>query len=105
MRSLRYLNTVLTIIALLLTLQLWTIWTAPSATMPATGFDLSFTAAREAHAQPAVQPAEQRLRMIRLLESIDRGITAQNNLLKSGEVRVRIDNIDALEPRRNNDDE
>ena len=27
MRSLRYLNTVLTVIAILLTLQLWTLWT------------------------------------------------------------------------------
>ena len=43
MRSIRYLNTVLTVIAMLLTLQLWTLWTSPPAQ--------TLSAAQMAHAR------------------------------------------------------
>ena len=107
MPSLRYLNTVLTVIALLLTLQLWTLWTSPAATVPGVDADLSFDVARQAHAQPTVQPAEQRHQMIRLLRSIDEKLGAKHKTLTSGDVRVQIDNLDALRPEprpRDNDD-
>ena len=81
MRALRYLNTVLTIIALLLTLQLWTSWTQGTAQgqLP----DVATPA------QAAIpNAAAQRKQMIDLIKQTNQNISDLTELFKSGKARV-----------------
>ncbi len=87
MRSLRYLNTILTLIAVLLTLNLWTAWTTGSA--PAV--DL----AHQAHAQGASSSGDRQQTMIEKLTSIDKKVGDIDATLTSGQVRVKIDSMPA----------
>jgi hypothetical protein len=80
MRSLRYLNCMLTVLAVLLTLQLWTTWSASPVTL-----------SQEAHAQGIPNAGAQRKEMIDTLNNIQRELTATNELLRSGQMRVTID--------------
>ncbi len=87
MRSLRYLNAVLTIIAVLLTLQLWTTWTVGTSTgaLPAQ-FDHASTA------EAAVPNAgAQRKQMIDQLNKTNASLKELTDLFKSGKARVRVD--------------
>jgi hypothetical protein len=83
MRSIRYLNVILTVIAVLLTLQLWTSWTGG----PAPQFD------NTAHAQAGGIPnaGAQRLEMINLLKKLNQNVESQTQLMRSGKVRVRVE--------------
>ena len=84
MQSLRYLNCVLTILAVLLTLSLWTAWT----TTPA-GEVLSI--AEPAHAQGVANAGAQRKEMIDQLNQLNLKMTELKATLTDGSVRVRVD--------------
>ena len=84
MRSLRYLNTILTILALLLTLNLWTAWT----TTPG-GHLLSLTSESEAQGIP--NAGAQRREMIDLLKQLNVRLEQVHSHVSSGEMRVRIE--------------
>jgi len=83
MKAIRYLNVILTVLALLLALQLWTTWTSTGA-MVAT-----------AHAAvPAVPGANldagaQRNEMIGVLKQLIQSVQDQTEFLKSGQLRVQ----------------
>jgi len=82
MRSLRYLNGVLTIIAVLLTLNLWGQWhsSAQPEVLPATP---------RAHAQGLANDKKQRMEMIGLLKDINVKLDAiKGRLDKPFEVKV-----------------
>ena len=83
MKSLRYLNSVLTVIAVLLSLNLWTMWTmSPSAPSMAT----------QAHAQEGLANAgAQRAQMIDLLRQQVKATDEMTSLLKSGKVKVIVE--------------
>ncbi|MEX2216449.1 MAG: hypothetical protein WD768_20220 [Phycisphaeraceae bacterium] len=86
MKSLRYLNSVLTVIAVLLSLNLWTIWTmSPVAPSVAT----------RAHAQEGLPNAgAQRGQMIDLLRQQVKSTDEMASLLKSGKVKVIVEGLD-----------
>ena len=90
MRSLKYLNTVLTIIAILLTLNLWALWmTSPGGSM--------LTTVQPAHGQgtgPKFNATAQRKAMVEELESIDNRLKTLDDLkamFKDGSARVRVE--------------
>lgn len=80
MNGLKYLNVMLTILALLLGLQLWTSWTQQStAFVP------------EVHAQGGLpSPAGQRKEMIDELKKNNKKLDEMMKLLKSGDVKVKV---------------
>lgn len=81
MNGLKYLNIMLTILALLIGLQLWTGWTQQSAAF-----------VPEAHAQTGLpSPAGQRKEMIDELKKNNQKLDEMMKLLKSGDVRVKMD--------------
>ncbi|MBI1335685.1 MAG: hypothetical protein GC164_01835 [Phycisphaera sp.] len=82
MRSLRYLNSVLTVIAVLLTLNLYTLWT----TSPA-----SIETVPTAQAAGLPDGGAQRKEMIDQLKLLNQKFDQLTQLLKSGEARVRIE--------------
>ncbi len=85
MRAVRYLNAVLTIIAILLTLQLWTAWNAPAdASLP------RITSEAQASTGGIPNAGAQRKQMIGLLKAMNEKIEEQTELLRSGGVRVRV---------------
>lgn len=81
MRSLRYLNTILTILALLLTLNLWTAWTSTPG-----GQMLSLADRSEAQGIP--DAGGQRREMIDLLKQLNVSLEQVQTTLKSGDLRV-----------------
>lgn len=86
MKNLRYLNSILTIIAVLLTLNLWTLWTGSSS--PVASF------AAPAHAQVnegLANAGAQRSEMIALLKKQISATESLTALLKSGTVKVKVD--------------
>jgi hypothetical protein len=85
MRSLTYLNSVLTVLAVLLTLQLGVALQGGQAT--------PITLERSALAEPAGIPnaGDQRKQMIDLLKQVSSQLSDLNKLMKSGEVRVRVE--------------
>ena len=86
MRSLRYLNSVLTLIALLLTLNLITMWSvSPSSDV------LSFDS--NAHAQGTISAGQQRQDMTDQLKQVNLNINQINENLTNGNVRVQIQAI------------
>ena len=88
MRSMRYLNTVLTILAVLLTLNLWTQWTATP------GGRLLWTA-QEAHAaEPArglPNAAQQRRETVQQLKQLNTEVRSLKQMFASGQARVRLE--------------
>lgn len=77
MRSLRYLNTVLTVIAILLTLNLYTLWTAtPGGAL--------LDHAQVAEAQGVSNAGAQRKEMVDLLKQINTHLSDVKSTLKSG---------------------
>lgn len=84
MRSLRYLNTVLTLIAVLLTLQLWTLWTATPAAP-------SIDAASSARAEGIPDSGAQRKEIISGLKDVNASIRGLTALFQSGQARVRVE--------------
>lgn len=78
MNSLRYLNTMLTVLAVLLALNLWTAWSGGPSLSP------------EAHAQGIPDSGAQRMQMIDQLKKLNERTNEIKQLLESGEARVRI---------------
>lgn len=83
MRSLRYLNTILTILALLLTLNLWTAWTSTPG-----GDALSLAHPTEAQGIP--NAGAQRREMIDLLKRVNVNLEQIQAKLESGDIRVQV---------------
>lgn len=87
MRMLRYLNTVLTLIAILLTLNLWTLWFAtPSSALvlpTEDAYALSVTGMPNA--------AQQRRDHTEQLKKLNGQMSDLKGLLASGKVRVRLE--------------
>lgn len=82
MGSLRYLNIVLTVIALLLAAHLWTGWSATPV----------FESAAVAQSGGGIPDAgAQRKEMIDQLKKINQQVDQMSELLKSGRARVRIE--------------
>lgn len=78
MTSLRYLNIMLTVLAVLLGLQLWTTWTqSPDAIAPAA-------------AQGIPDEGAQRMQMIDQLKLLNKQVDQTRKLLVSGQVRVKV---------------
>jgi hypothetical protein len=88
MPSLRYLNVTLTVIAVLLGLHLWTLWTAPVVG----GAPLSAQAVAQAEAAGGIpNAAAQRKQMIELLKRLTQKTEELTGMLKSGQARVRVE--------------
>lgn len=85
MQSHRYLNTILTVIAVLLTLNLWALWSAGGAAQPS----LMSTA----EAAPAGLPdaGAQRMQVVDELKQLNRKVDELAGLFKSGQARVRME--------------
>jgi hypothetical protein len=78
MPSLKYLNTILTVLAVLLGLSLWTAWTqSPDFVAPA-------------HAQGIPDEGAQRKQMIDELKLLNKKVDGLQALLVSGAVRVQV---------------
>jgi len=88
MKSLRYLNTVLTLIAILLTVQLWTGWHGSAGQM------LDHAATVEAAGIP--NAGSQRAAMLDELETMNKNIAALRSTLESDGLKVVVTNIDDL---------
>ncbi len=86
MRSLRYLNTVLTVIAILLTLQLWTLWTTG-------GRDdgRMVDVASVARAGGIPNAGMQRKQANDLLKTLIKKTEELTGLFKSGRARMRLE--------------
>lgn len=82
MRSLRYLNTMLTLIAVLLTLHLWTLWTTGPA---------SDRLVEEAHAQGIVDAGAQRKMIVDELKLLNQKTDQLLNLFKTGGARIKVE--------------
>ena len=80
MRSLRYLNGILTVLAVLLGLQLWTSWTtSPSVDM-----------ATPAYAQGIPDAGAQRAQIIDQLKLLNSNTAELKGLLLSGKAQVKV---------------
>ncbi len=84
MKSLRYLNTVLTMIAVLLTVNIWTLWTVTPG-----GNALSM--ATQAQAAGMVNAAQQRKDIVDVLKKINADTGELKSMLKGGSARVRLE--------------
>ena len=82
MNSLRYLNTILTVVAILLGLQLWTNWNA--------GDQNGTALVSEAHAQGIPDAGAQRKEMITELKGLRKQMGDLQTQLSSGKVKVQI---------------
>jgi hypothetical protein len=86
MRSLRYLNAVLTVLAVLLALNLWTTWTGGPA------WDRSAMAARGEEGGAGIpNSAQQRAEMIDLLKRLVQENNDLSNMFRTGRARVQVD--------------
>jgi len=88
MRSLRYLNGVLTVIGVLLMLQLWTTWTGGSASMAAPAMARSQTAPTPGGIPNA---GAQRRQMVDMLKRISQQTEVLTGLFRTGQARVRVE--------------
>lgn len=88
MRSSTYLNTMLTLIAILLTLHLWTLWTMPVG-LPHSQATLDL--ATPVHAAGLPNAGMQRKQTIDLLKELLRKTEGLSGLFRSGQARVRVE--------------
>lgn len=87
MASLRYLNGVLTILTVLTAMLVWTLWTASPA-----GEALSFSQSAQAAAPRGIPNAgDQRKQIVDQVRINNQKMDALIGLLKSGQVRVRLE--------------
>jgi len=84
MKSLRYLNTVLTLIAVLLTVNIWTMWN-----MTPGGQALSV--ATEAQAVGIANAGQQRKEIVDALKRVNADTSEMKSMLANGSVRVKIE--------------
>jgi len=98
MRSLRYLNTVLTVIAVLLTLQLWTAWTGlPDGSVAEAKPTRSQLASR---ASGIPNAAAQRIETVNLLKKMSQQNETLIGLFRTGKARVRVEGGSAGDKKR-----
>lgn len=90
MRSLRYLNSVLTVIAVLLTLTLYTMWMSPA---PGSGGGDLLSVSQEAHAQGIPNAGAQRKQIIDELTAVKASVNDLKTTLTNGSVRVKVDSM------------
>jgi hypothetical protein len=84
MPSLRYLNTILTLIAVLLTVNLWTLWaTTPGGQM----FDL----ATDAHAAGIANAGAQHKQIVDELKAVNVSIDSLHAMFQDGSARVMLE--------------
>jgi len=88
MRSLRYLNTVLTVIAILLTAHLWALWTIP---VPTGSQEAVLDLAAPAHAAGLPNSGMQRKQTNDLLKQLIQKTEELSGLFKNGRARIRIE--------------
>ena len=88
MRSLRYLNTILTLIAVLLTLNLWTAWTASPG---APSIDGTRTASAAERPGGVGSAGERQVEMVNQLKALNTAVGNLDATLTSGKVRVKVD--------------
>lgn len=81
-RSLRYLNSVLTVLAVLLALNLWTTWSVTPDVGPA------------AYAQGIPDEGAQRKQMIDLLKSLNQSVDQMKELFTSGKAKVQVAGVE-----------
>lgn len=86
MRSVRYLNAILTVLAVLLALNLWVTWAATPG-----GEALSWAGPAEAQAAGIPNAGEQRKQMIDLLKALNVKVNQLTELVESGKVRVQVE--------------
>ena len=92
MRSLRYLNTVLTVIAVLLTMQLWTTWSAGSASWPGASVAQARTRSQAASRASGIpNSGEQRAETVRQLKKLNQNTETLIGLFRNGKARVRVE--------------
>ena len=84
MKSLRYLNTMLTVIAVLLTVNIWTIWSVSP------GGD-ALSVATEARAEGMPNAGAQRKEMITAIKKVQAETGELKAMFKSGSARVRLE--------------
>ncbi len=84
MRSLRYLNTVLTVIAVLLTVNVWTMWTATP------GGD-ALSVATEARASGIANAGAQRKQIVDAVKQVQTEVGEVKAMFKDGTARVRLE--------------
>ena len=104
MRSLRYLNTVLTVIAILLTLQLWTTWSAGSASWPGASVAQAKAKARSqaaARASGIPNAGAQRAETVNQLRKLNQNTETLIGLFRNGKARVRVEGELARDRKRN----
>jgi len=83
MNALKYLNTMLTVLAGLLALQLWTTWNAGPVDL-----------ASPAHAQGIPDEGAQRKQIIDELKLVNKKVEELKGLMVSGKVRVTVTNVE-----------
>ena len=83
MRTLGYTNVVLTVLAILLSLQLWMVWLNSPVGMPST-----------AQAAVMLDAGAQREEMIGQLKQVNKKVEELSGLLKSGQVRVKVEGLE-----------
>jgi len=84
MKSLRYLNTVLTLIAVLLTVNIWTLWnTTPAGDV--------LSVATEAQANGIPNAGQQRKDILDAVKRVNTDTNAIKNLLANGTIKVKIE--------------
>ena len=86
MQSVKYLNTILTAIAILLALQLWTSWAGVSSDQP-------IELVAPAHAAGIPNAGHQRQQMVDQLKEVSSKLDQLNDQFRSGQARVRIENV------------
>lgn len=95
MRSLRYLNLMLTVIAVLLTLQLWTVWTVGPVSL--TGTVAQAAPPREPRSLRASQRSgvnasvTQRAEVVGQLKQLNKKIDTLIGLFRAGKAKVRVE--------------
>lgn len=89
MGSLRYLNSILTILTVVMTLQLWTVWTGSGSPTP-TGSPPPLSPT-QAWAEGIPDAGAQRKQMVDLLKQLVQESAAQTKMFKNGEARVRVE--------------
>ena len=85
MQSLRYLNSILTVLAVLLALNVWTMWRGAAAEMVG-----PIQSAQAAGPGGIPNAGAQRKQIIDQLKSLNAKTDSLTSLLKSGTVRVRV---------------
>ncbi len=84
MKSLRYLNTILTVIAVLLTVNVWTLWSVTP------GGD-ALSVATEARADGIANAGAQRKQIVDAVNQVKAEVGELKGMFKNGTARVRLE--------------